>query len=141
MLTPSTLIHGTGYWDTLEVIKKRNSSYKLLVNRAVIDSLPAARVDFLITGAGIFVDQGMSVWADYFHVGSDVSTAVAHHPSKNVLGYTYRIYAPSVNDYLVDPLGRVITIRTTHGTIYRPALAPGYYLAPDHKKWTVVKKR
>jgi hypothetical protein len=139
-LAQSSLIHGTGYWDTMEVIKKSNSSYALLVNRVVLDSLPAAKVDFLITGAGIFVDQGMSVWVDRFQIGPDITSAV-RHPSMAAQRIEYRVLKSYSPDRVFNPMGRVVWVLKDQGLFNARELAPGCYLTGSQKYRMTMKIR
>ena len=131
----------TYYWDTIEVIKKSNQDYRIMANGMLLDSLASAKVNFAISSAGIFADQGIDIWVDFFFIGKDTSDCPVLITSPKTRQYTYVRFMPKESRYLVDPLGRVIRIKDYYGGAHGRTLVPGYYIAPNGKNGIVLKKK
>lgn len=128
---------GTYYTDTIKVVKKQNTPYRMYVNGYQLDSLSTAKVNFPIIGAGINVDSSLVIWSDFFQFGpGEICPVVAR--ARLTRSFSPVRFTPYQSNYLFDPMGRIIRTRSSTGQGIR-TLVPGLYIMPSGKNGVVVK--
>ena len=128
---------GTYYTDTIKVVKKKNTAYRMYVNGYLLDSLAASKASFAVIGAGINVENRMVIWSAFFLFGpSEICPVVA--PARVTKSFSPVRFTPYQSNYLFDPMGRIIRARSGAGQGIR-TLVPGLYIMPSGKNGIVVK--
>lgn len=131
-------------WDTIAVVKKAGSPYKMFVNGSLLDSVPQADVSFAITGVGFFCYEGLTVYVDSFYVKNDTGACLSiANSAKRQRVIQGAMFNPHENACLFNPLGRKVYALEYYSSNPRnnSSRAPGYYISSNGRSGVVIKKR